>query len=116
MISFAKLIAADPDVPRREISLNDFPRRLGRGNEADVCVEDRWVSRDHCEIDRVQDTLVVRDLHSKHGTFVNGRAVVEAELKSGDVLNIGLSKFRVQYEILSADNVRFGASMTCPTS
>jgi pSer/pThr/pTyr-binding forkhead associated (FHA) protein len=114
MPPFAKLIAANSDVPRREISLTNFPRRLGRGDEADVCVDDRWVSRDHCEIDLVEDTLVVRDLHSKHGTFVNGRSVVEAELKPGDVLNIGLSKFRVQYDTLSADTIRVGATLTCP--
>lgn len=113
MTAFAKLIAANSDVPCREISLTDFPRRLGRGTEADVCVEDRWVSRDHCEIDLVDDILIVRDLESKHGTFVNGCSVTQAELKPGDVLNIGLSKFRVQYEFATADEDRVGEVLTC---
>ncbi len=113
MTAFAKLIVADSDVPRREISLIDFPRRLGRGTESDVCVEDRWVSRDHCEIDLVDDILIVRDLASKHGTFVNGCPVTEAELKPGDVLNIGLSRFRVQYEFATADANHAEEALAC---
>jgi len=96
--TFAKLIARDALVPPREIPLPEFPTRLGRSAEADICIEDRWVSREHCEIDRVDRVLRVRDLGSKHGTFVNGRAVTASELKPGDQLSIGLSIFLVQYE------------------
>lgn len=113
MAAFAKLVATDSDVPCREISLTDFPRRLGRGTEADVCVEDRWVSRDHCEIDLIDDILMVRDLDSKHGTFVNGCSITHAELKPGDVLNIGLSKFQVQYEFATADIALVDEVLTC---
>jgi pSer/pThr/pTyr-binding forkhead associated (FHA) protein len=98
MDMLAKLIATNPVTARREIPLDCFPLRLGRRADADVCVEDRWVSRDHCEIDYVDHNLVVRDLNSKHGTYVNGRPIREMELKPGDLLNIGLSKFLVQYE------------------
>jgi pSer/pThr/pTyr-binding forkhead associated (FHA) protein len=98
MDSLAKLIAAGPVTCSREIPLDAFPLRLGRGSDADVCVDDRWVSRDHCEIDLVDHALVVRDLNSKHGTYVNGCPIREAALKPGDLLNIGLSKFRVHYE------------------
>jgi pSer/pThr/pTyr-binding forkhead associated (FHA) protein len=98
----AKLIATDAVVSCPEILLTTFPMRVGRSAEADISVEDRWVSREHCEIDRVDNTLVVRDLGSKHGTFVNGRPVTEVELKSGDTLNIGLSRFLVEYEEVAA--------------
>jgi len=94
----AKLIAQDLFTSSHEIALTEFPLHLGRGAEADVQVGDRWVSRDHCEIDCVDDVLLVRDLGSKHGTFVNGRSVLEAELRPGDLLNIGISRFVVQYE------------------
>ena len=98
----AKLIATDSLVSSREIALTEFPLRLGRGPEADVQVGDRWVSREHCEIDCVDDVLMVRDLGSKHGTFVNGRSVLEAELRPGDLLNIGITRFLVEYEQASA--------------
>jgi pSer/pThr/pTyr-binding forkhead associated (FHA) protein len=94
----AKLITQDSFVSSCEIALTDFPLHLGRGPEADVQVGDRWVSRDHCQIDCVDDVLLVRDLGSKHGTFVNGRSVLEAELRPGDLLNIGITRFLVEYE------------------
>lgn len=94
----AKLITQDLFVSSREIVLTEFPLHLGRGPEADVQVEDRWVSREHCEINCVDDVLLVRDLGSKHGTFVNGRSVLEAELRPGDLLNIGITRFLVEYE------------------
>ncbi len=97
-----RLIAKDPLVSAREIELLEFPIRIGRGSEADVRMGDRWVSREHCEIDCVDGVLVVRDLGSKHGTFVNGRAVLEAELRPGDLLNIGISRFVVACESDSA--------------
>jgi pSer/pThr/pTyr-binding forkhead associated (FHA) protein len=100
--TFAKLIARDALVPPREIALTEFPIRLGRSAEADICIEDRWVSREHCEIECVDQVLRVRDLGSKHGTFVNGRAVSAAVLKPGDQLSVGLSVFLVQYEYESA--------------
>jgi pSer/pThr/pTyr-binding forkhead associated (FHA) protein len=102
MTIFAKLIAKNVVGANREISLTAFPLRLGRRADADVCIDDRWVSRDHCEIDRVDGVLFVRDLGSKHGTYVNGRAVAEAPLKSGDTLSIGLSRFLVQYACTGA--------------
>jgi pSer/pThr/pTyr-binding forkhead associated (FHA) protein len=96
MNTSAKLIAKNLDAPGPEIPLTAFPFRLGRRNGADVCVDDRWVSRDHCEIVRLDGVLLVRDLGSKHGTYVNGRPIVEAELHSGDMLSIGLSRVLVQ--------------------
>jgi pSer/pThr/pTyr-binding forkhead associated (FHA) protein len=98
MDALAKLVIANSTESCGEIPLTDFPLRLGRRPEADVCIDDRWVSREHCEIDFVDDVLVVRDLDSKHGTFVNGRSISRLVLKTGDLLTIGLSKFVVQYE------------------
>jgi pSer/pThr/pTyr-binding forkhead associated (FHA) protein len=98
----AKLIAQDLFVSFREIALTEFPLHLGRGPEADVQLGDRWVSREHCEIDCVDNVLLVRDLGSKHGTFVNGRSVLEAELRPGDLLNIGITRFVVQYDSATA--------------
>ena len=88
-----------------EIPLKHFPLRLGRSDDADVCVDDRWVSREHCQIDRSDGELMVRDLGSKHGTFVNGRAVTLAELRPGDELSVGLSRFVVRSAGPSGDLV-----------
>lgn len=98
MAPTARLIAVGVFAAPREIPLSAFPLRLGRSLTAHVFVNDRWVSRDHCEIDCANEVLVVRDLGSKHGTFVNGQAVATAELRPGDELTIGLSRFLVQVD------------------
>ena len=102
MDALVKLIASNPMESCEEILMAEFPLRLGRSPDADVSIDDRWVSREHCEIDFVDDALLVRDLDSKHGTFVNGRSIRRSALRAGDMLTIGLSKFVVQCEYETA--------------
>ena len=66
-------------------------------DEADVRVRDQWVSRRHCQLDLRDGVLVVRDLGSKHGTWVNHRRVEEATVLPGDELNIGVTTLRADY-------------------
>jgi pSer/pThr/pTyr-binding forkhead associated (FHA) protein len=44
------------------------------------------------------DRLVVTDLGSVHGTFVNGSRITESILSAGDELGIGMMTFLVQVE------------------
>jgi len=81
----------------REITLDQFPIELGRGVNVGVRIDDRWLSRRHCEISAADGLLVVRDLGSRQGTFINGQAVVESTLRPGDELCIGLSHFVAVY-------------------
>jgi pSer/pThr/pTyr-binding forkhead associated (FHA) protein len=94
----AKLVPTGAVAPRREIVLDIFPLRLGRTGGADICIDDRWVSRTHCEIDLEHDGLVIRDLGSKHGTYVNGRMTKCSALRSGDEVSLGLTRFVVRCE------------------
>ena len=77
--------------------LENTPASVGRNREADFCLDDRHVSRQHCEIERVEDMLVVRDMDSSNGTYVNGLKVSEAILKPGDKLTVGVISFIVEY-------------------
>ncbi len=93
-----KLISLDDCSDCRKISIGRLPSTIGRGDDAVIRIEDRWASRCHCEIEEVGGTLVVRDLGSTHGTFINGHAVSEAHLLPGDRLTIGMSNFEAQYK------------------
>jgi pSer/pThr/pTyr-binding forkhead associated (FHA) protein len=42
--------------------------------------------------------VVVRDLGSRLGTYVNGDDVTESVLRSGDLLTLGTASFRARYE------------------
>ena len=65
---------------------------IGRSDDCDVVLPKRQVSRHHAQIERDDDGYVLRDLGSKNGTYVNGRAVGEEayRLKDGDEIQIAL--------------------------
>ncbi len=62
---------------------------IGRGASNTIQLHDTEVSREHAEIRRRGDTLVIVDLNSSNGSYVNGRQVKEQELASGDQLQLG---------------------------
>ena len=75
----------------------ETPFVFGRAEDADVRVTNRWASRHHCEIDEVHGRVVIRDLESTHGTYVNGKKVLDAELFPGDELSIGLAQILLDW-------------------
>lgn len=93
----AKLIGLDNYGRKTRIVLDRLPVVIGRNPEADVRLDDRWVSRIHGEISEINGTLLVRDLDSRNGTLVNGQYIKEAHLLPGDRLTIGLTSFQIQY-------------------
>ncbi|MEE9595947.1 MAG: GGDEF domain-containing protein [Acidiferrobacterales bacterium] len=65
---------------------------IGRGDEADLPLGEARVSRSHAVI-RVNpdNTVVIEDLGSSNGTFVNGTKVDKRQLEDGDRVQIGYS-------------------------
>ncbi len=78
--------------------MDRLPAVIGRSPEADVCLDDCWTSRVHCEISQMDGTLVVKDLESSNETLVNGKTVSEALLLPGDRLTVGITRFDVHYK------------------
>jgi DNA-binding SARP family transcriptional activator len=62
---------------------------IGRDPSALVHLVDNRVSRRHAEIDAREGSCFVRDLASTNGTAVNGEAVIEQQLRDGDVISFG---------------------------
>lgn len=62
--------------------------RMGRGTETDIRIDDPGVSRNHCEIVLGTDVLL-RDLNSTNGTWVNGERVTEVVLTNGSEVTVG---------------------------
>ncbi|MBC8352999.1 MAG: FHA domain-containing protein [Planctomycetes bacterium] len=88
-----------------EIFFDQFPLVIGRSEDADVTLDDRWASRRHCSIESQDGTLVVQDLGSKHGTLLNDAIVSEAVLKPGDTLSIGLTTLTASYGDASVEEI-----------
>ena len=62
---------------------------IGRGNENDIVLENRGVSRKHAMIEFNDKAAVLIDNESLNGTFVNSRKVSEEVLRDQDVITIG---------------------------
>jgi pSer/pThr/pTyr-binding forkhead associated (FHA) protein len=92
-------LALNPSSPlngRSKLALDRLPVVVGRDPDCDVCLLDSSVSRIHCEIDQINGKLVVLDLESKYGTFVNGHRVRFAHLMPGDILYLGRTRLAVE--------------------
>jgi hypothetical protein len=89
----AAVAEALPGQPYVEIGGTAYPlvravTRMGRGNEADIRIEDPGVSRSHCEI-VLGTPALARDLGSTNGTTIDGSRVAQAALVDGSVIQIG---------------------------
>ncbi len=62
--------------------------RIGRGTDVDLRVDDAGVSRNHVEVLLGREVLL-RDLGSTNGTYVNGVQAGEAVLRDGDLIRLG---------------------------
>lgn len=72
---------------------------IGRGDDCHLRPQLEAVSRHHCVILTTENEVIVRDLNSRNGTFVNGEKVAgEAVLLAEDVLRIGPVEFELLIE------------------
>jgi len=81
---------------------------VGRSTSNQLYIPDSQLSRHHCAFAGDADHLVVRDLHSLNGTFVNGVPIKERVLQDGDHIQIGQS---VLFVSMSGDAPKAVASM-----
>ena len=86
----------EPDGSEREVRL-DQPGSLliGRRPEVDLRLSDPSVSGKHASIEWEGDELVIRDLGSTNGTFVNEEQITRHVLSDGDELKLGLLEMNV---------------------
>jgi predicted component of type VI protein secretion system len=97
----AKLVVVGGDVKTAEIKLR-LPSTIGRGRGTTIMLPHPLVSRQHCELFEENGQLMVRDLGSLNGTFVNNHRISESPLPPGELLTIGTVTFRAVYDSDSA--------------
>lgn len=90
---------------------------VGRQSGNDVVVPDEQVSRKHAEIEERGGVLVVTDLNSSNGTFVNGTRISSPQtLRAGDTVQVGTTVLRVVESQNSAATVPTGYEQPAPGS
>ncbi len=81
------------------------PVVIGRGDNATLQLRDPRVSRAHCQVLLQGNNIVISDIGSRSGTFVNGRPVQGSQLlRPGDVIQIGETQVRL--DLLANPNDR----------
>lgn len=68
---------------------------VGRSSELDMVLVEDMVSRRHARIECSDEQIIIEDLGSTNGTFVNGEKIKRAMLKEGDRVLIGTSILKV---------------------
>ena len=70
--------------------LDQLPARIGRGPDASIPLDgDLNVSRKHAELYEWNGLLRIRDMHSTHGTLINGTRVTDQSISPGDRIQVG---------------------------
>ena len=79
------------------LKLQDGTTTAGRQDDCHLRIRSSQVSRKHCELFEKHGLLLVKDLGSSNGTFVNGKKIDgQRVMEPGDELAIGPITFRVE--------------------
>ena len=73
-----------------------LPCVLGRKG-SDITIKDQKVSKTHARIKEIGSKIIIEDLKSTNGTFVNNERIIVIELQSGDLISIGDTKMRISF-------------------
>ena len=79
------------------LKLGDGVTTAGRHDECQLRIKSSEVSRKHCQFFEKNGMLMVKDLGSSNGTFLNGKKIEgQRVLEPGDELTVGPVKLRVE--------------------
>ena len=85
----------------KKYSLAQHSTLIGRSSKVDIQVDEDSISRNHAVIENQGEDIVVRDLNSTNGTYVNDRPIQQHHLLDGDQVKIG----RTIFKFLSGSNI-----------
>ncbi len=89
-----KLVAQGDWLKGQSFTLKRF-NVLGRDKGCDITIPGTHLSRRHAELAIQGDKLLIKDLESANGTYINEERVTEASVMPGDVLRFDVLEFRV---------------------
>jgi pSer/pThr/pTyr-binding forkhead associated (FHA) protein len=90
-----QLVLFKEDGTRRDLEIKRESVVIGRSGDCDFQIPLAVISRRHCKLSKKGDRLIVKDLGSSNGTFINDKRVLQAEVKAGDRMRVGPVVFTV---------------------
>ena len=85
----------------KKFDLNRPQIIIGRSSKADIQIDQEAVSRNHCKIINTGNAIMLRDMGSTNGTYVNDEMIDEYVLRDGDFIKVG----RCIFKFLSGNNI-----------
>ena len=67
---------------------------IGRSPDNDLSIKDPRASRRHCRIEVVEGEVMMTDLGSLNGTYLDGNLIQQAILRPGDLIAVGKTTLR----------------------
>jgi pSer/pThr/pTyr-binding forkhead associated (FHA) protein len=92
----ARLVVLSEGFTGRTYELNLEKTTIGRLEENSFSIPESSISGHHCEILLRGKDIVVKDLDSTNGTFINGEKIKEAALKPSQILRLGQVEMRLE--------------------
>jgi pSer/pThr/pTyr-binding forkhead associated (FHA) protein len=92
----AKLVLLSAGMTGRTHELKAEKTTVGRVEDNSFQIAEPSVSSHHCEVMLRGNDIIVKDLNSTNGTFINGEKVIEGPLKPGQILRLGQIEMRLE--------------------
>ena len=106
-----KMVVAIDGVVIKEVPLTQERTTVGRRPYNDVVIDNLAVSGEHAVFVLSGDDVLLHDLGSTNGTYVNAKAVTRQELRNGDIIEVGKYKIRFLQE---AEGENFEKTISIP--
>jgi pSer/pThr/pTyr-binding forkhead associated (FHA) protein len=90
-----KMIVSIDEVVIKEVQLTKDKTTLGRRPYNDIVIDNLAVSGEHAVLQMTGKEVLLEDLNSTNGTYVNGKAVKKQQLQNGDAIEIG--KYKIKF-------------------
>ncbi len=110
----AKLVIQSPEQKGRSYELKVDKTTIGRVEDNTFQIAEASVSSHHCEVLLRGTDVVIRDLNSTNGTFINNEKVSESVLKPGQTLRLGQIELSLETGDGAASPAPVGAPAPAP--
>jgi pSer/pThr/pTyr-binding forkhead associated (FHA) protein len=97
-----RLVVLSEGLTGRSHELKAETTSVGRVEDNVFQIPDPSVSSHHCEVLLKGTEVIIRDLNSTNGTFINGKQITEAPLKPSQILRLGQVEVRLESEQAAA--------------